>query len=93
MTFAAAQEEGRAPRVVKGIVNARVRGSYQEYKVRFAGCTKADDAWVPADFEGIEPAQVGSLSSVPLRVQRRRQSAAVLVPSFLLALTNPLARA
>ena len=39
-------------REVKGIVNARVRGGCQEYKVRFVGATAADDAWVAVDAVG-----------------------------------------
>jgi ribA/ribD-fused uncharacterized protein len=56
-----ASEEGQGRRQVthrevKGIVNARMKGGCQEYKVRFHGCTTADDAWVTVD--AIDPSHV-----------------------------------
>jgi hypothetical protein len=42
---------------IKGILNSRVADSgATEYKVRFAGCDKSEDAWVPEDT--VAPAQV-----------------------------------
>jgi hypothetical protein len=57
-TAASEEAESQVPRAVRGIVNARVRDGCQEYKVRFVGNTKADDAWVTVD--AVQPGQVRS---------------------------------
>jgi hypothetical protein len=57
---------------IKGILNSRVADSgATEYKVRFAGCDKSEDAWVPEDT--VAPAQVRTAhhsSEVPLCASR-----------------------